>query len=527
MVLGLSAAPASAAHATLPQEQSGGTSWPGNLLSMNNADFENGVGDWVASNDAKPLTTEGSTVFLHNEALEIDATGPGTSIINLSGAGIDLPGTGSARTFRVGAYINMQSADSHTAEFDLQCYDASGDPIAWEYGSPVSLTSDGNWHWVEDDISVPADCASVQDSPQIQVTNMHAGGTIYMDEAWFAPKRAALMIGAVAADASTWQTNNTTIGPLQSDKFFWSDGQDFSTWTATNPPNGCSAIEQKYINSPSQWPVCLIAFKDPETYSQIYGFLQGMPTQQTVIFIYHQEPEGDTFGPGPCQSGATGVTEFQCEFAQEATNIRQAANQLGLTENVFIADDASSGQYDTPDSDDGNGDAGMSPTPCAWITPPSDTDFYFVDHYERGWANGTNLAQQTGSSSQNGYDGDGTEQWNNWLGCVDTYANTLDKPIGVAEYGLCSGGAGALICSQTQGCGGIGDGGSTADDMNTLKADRTYLANQPSGTTPQPWSTSPTLLWEYWYENCWLFNDSSGMTEWQSIEDQNGGAVEG
>jgi hypothetical protein len=179
---------------------------------------------------------------------------------------------------RVGAYINMMSAHSHKVEFDLQCYNSSGSSIGWEDGSPVSFSSDGNWHWVEDDITVPADCASVQDSPQVQFTDMHAGDTIYMDEAWFAPKRAALMIGAYTPTAtlpgsSAWQTVNTNIGPLQSDKMFYTSGEDFpTTWTgqsSSGKPNICAQIEKFYKSSPSRWPVCVIAFMQQEKKLQI------------------------------------------------------------------------------------------------------------------------------------------------------------------------------------------------------------------------------------------------------------------
>ena len=54
-----------------------------------------------------------------------------------------------------------------------------------------------------------------------------------------------------------------------------------------------------------------------------------------------------------------------------------------------------------------------------------------------------------------------------------------------------------------------------------MVADDSYLAADPTGV-------SPTLLWEYWYDNCWQFKDTHGaMTEWRSIENENGGAVGG
>lgn len=51
--------------------------------------------------------------------------------------------------------------------------------------------------------------------------------------------------------------------------------------------------------------------------------------------------------------------------------------------------------------------------------------------------------------------------------------------------------------------------------------DHDYLQSEPSGT-------SPTLLWEYWYDGCWQFDNAfGGITEWRSIENENGGAVGG
>lgn len=511
MALGPAAMPATAAQAAVPRQA--GPFWPGNLLSMTNADFENGVGDWVKSSDVKTLTTEDSTVFLHKEALEIVAAGPGASVISLSGANginIPLPGTGS-RTFRVGAYINMQSTNSHTAEFDLQCYDSNGDPVSGGSGTPASITSDGNWHWVEDDITVPSNCSSVHDSPQVRFTNMHVGGTIYMDEAWFAPKRAALMIGAYAQTAADWVNydtpgNSLYIGPLQSIKiFFGNHTPDLPTrWIGTSSsPNKCYQVEQLLTHS-AQWPTCVINLNpvdssgNPTEYteSRVQAFLAGMPKSQTVIFVYHDEPEGDSFAK--CPGSARGnAANFKCYFEEEANSIRTAAANVNppVTENVFVADDSASFQY-------GPGGAGYG---CGWIVPPSYADFYLVDHYERGWADGHNLSAQRGK---------GAPQWNNWLNCVDEKGS--GKPIGLAEYGLCSGGA-----NCTNGSATCGDAGSTALDKATMSADNTYLASEPSGN-------SPTVLWEYWYDKCWQFdNTHHEITEWRSIENTNGGAVGG
>jgi hypothetical protein len=522
IALGLSAGQASAAQTALTQES--GPFWPGNLFSMNNADFENGTGDWVKGSDVSTLTTEVSTVFLHKYGLEIVASGPGTSIINLtgtSGVKIDLPGSGS-RTFRVGAYINMQSSNSHTVEFDLHCYDSSGNPVSGGNGTQVSLVSDGNWHWVENDILVPSDCAYVQDSPQLQFTNMHAGGTIYMDEAWFAPERAALMIGAYAPNVSAWQSDDNTstgIGPLQSDKVFFGGNSPVlpSQWQDTT--NQCWEITQG-TSAPPKPPACVINLNPPlnssnkplYSESQIQKFLTGLPANQTVIMVYHGEAENTASGAFSGCGGTSDAAEFVNCFADEATNIRTAAVNLMLTEHVFTADDSASSAY----VDGGTG------VGCNWIVPPSYADFYFQDHYERGWADGSNLSEQSSSSK-------GAQQWNNWLSCVDTQANTDYKPIGLAEYGLCSGSPGQDICSQGLSCGtGTDQGPSTTADKATMAADNTYLASEPSTLASGPGVGSPTLLWEYWYDKCWQFDNSNHVIdEWQSIENQSGGAVGG
>jgi len=507
IALDLSAAAATAAQAvprqTVPQQS--GPFWPGNLLSIDNADFENGVGDWKVTSNVSTLTTD-TTAFLHNDALKIVASGnpPITSVLQLAGTSgiqINLNGDGTSRKYRVGAYVEMPPTPGHTTEFDLGCYDSGGKWLGWSTGSPVSNNSTGAWQWVEDDIAVPSACAYVRGSPRVQFTGMHKGGTIHMDEVWFAPDRAALMVGAVAASAAAWQTNNTNIGPLQSDKEFFGGNSPALPSQWNEPNNRCYEITQP-PNPPAESPACVVNLNPGNSvYSkaEIQDFLKNLPMDQTVIMVYRGEPEGKTFSGCPGNPPPSGdAANYLCYFELESSYVRAAAAHWGRTENVFTADDSASFQYD-------NNGAGMSPKRCGWIVPSSYADFYLEDHYERGLADGSNLSVQGGSSK-------GAQQWNNWLGCVDTSG----KPIGLAEYGLCSGGANCNHGSTT--CGAAG---STTDDTNTMAADNTYLASQPSGT-------SPTVLWEYWFEKCWQFGNShGGMTEWRSIENQNGGPVGG
>jgi hypothetical protein len=506
VAVGLSAAAATAAQAAVSEQA--GPFWPGNLLSMNNADFENGPGDWQAISNISALTTS-TEAFLHDHSLKIVAAAAGTSVIQLTGtSGIEIPvnPNGESDTYRVGAYVKMAAKSGHTTEFDLGCYDATGTWLGWYDGTPVTNNSNGTWQWAEDQIKLPSNCTHVQGSPRAQFAGMHSGGFIYMDEAWFAPERAALMIGAYAPDASTWQANDnpgtsTYIGPLQSDKVFFGGNSPPlpGQWKASS--NKCYEITQP-PNPPAEPPACVINLNPPSSptgpvYSeaQIHGFFTGMPAGQTVIMVYHGEAEDTGSGAFSGCPGSSNAAKFVSCFEQETSNIRTAAAQLGLTENVFIADDSASSQYDANGTGYG----------CGWIVPSNYVDSYVEDHYERGWANGSNLSVQSGSNK-------GAPEWNNWLGCVDGSG----KPIGLAEYGLCSGGANCNNGSTT-----CGDAGSTTDDTNTMTADNTYLAGEPSGT-------SPTLLWEYWYDHCWQFDNShGGITEWRSIENQNGGAVGG
>jgi hypothetical protein len=494
VAVGLSAAAGAAAQAAAQQS---GPSWPGDLLSMNNADFENGVGNWQVSSNVSTLTT-GTTAFLHNHSLKIVAAKAGTSVIQMSGSGVQIK-VDSGDQYRVGAYLKMNATSGHTTEFELGCYQ-SGGKISWSAGSPVGNNSTGAWQWVQDVITVPSGCTAVQDSPRVDFTGMHAGDVAYMDEAWFAPYRAALMIGAYEPNPAAWNQANTSIGPLQSDKIFFGGGSPALPGNWKSKTNKCYELEQSHKNL-ATWPTCVINLADFENKTQITDFLTDLPAAQTVIMVYHGEPEGKTFQRCPAKAIPVGdAANFVCYFGLESGYVRSAAVKLGLTENVFTADDAASHEY-------GNHGAGMYPERCAWIAPSSEADFYFVDHYERGWANGTNLSVQNGQANV-------AQQWNNWLGCVDNST----KPIGLAEYGLC---AGTSSCNKGTPPAACLNEASSAKVTATMTADNSYLANNPSGD-------SPTLLWEYWYDKCWTFtNAAHGITKWQSIENQNGGVVGG
>lgn len=493
--------PAVTTTAVLAVSQQSGPFWPGNLLSMANADFENGVGDWSAISGANTLTTD-STAYLHNSALKIVASGtsPITSVLRLSGIEIPVNPGGTVDTYRVGAYIKMPARSGLTTEFDLACYDANGTFLQWYNGTQVNNSSDGNWHWVEDDITLSSTaCANVQGSPRVKFAGLNNNDTIHMDEVWFAPERAALMIGADDPCSSTtscdWKTQNATdttgIGPLQTEKEFFGPDTTLPNWSDSS--NDCYNIEQVYSSDHSKWPLCIIAFKydaggTVQTTSEIEHFLQGMQAypDQTILMVFWQEAE-DTY-PGT-------YGQFTTDFQTEASNIRAAAAAENLTENVFVAQDSSTYQY--------YGGDGVG---CHWIVPSSYTDYYLADHYTRNETSG-------GASLPNQPSPYGSE-WTGWLNCVQGN----NKPIGLAEYGMCSGGG--SLCKGNPCPGGTSN---TSDITKSIADDNTYLAGNPGGT-------EPVALWSYWQYSgsCnYLTPGGAQALQWQSNETQNGGAVGG
>src|SRR5262249_59417411 len=90
----------------------------------------------------------------------------------------------------------------HEVEFDLGCYDSTGQWIRWVTGTPVTMNTTGSWQYVEDDFlagsptPMPSTCAQVQGSPRVKVTGMNAGGIVPLDEGIFPPYPAALAIRA-------------------------------------------------------------------------------------------------------------------------------------------------------------------------------------------------------------------------------------------------------------------------------------------------------------------------------------------
>jgi hypothetical protein len=461
----------------------------GNLLDYANSDFEGAIGNWTSVSNAT-LTDDTTHSFLHNDSLLDSVPAAGTSTFKLGNASgaVQIPVT-QGNTYTVGAYFKIPAVTGQSLTFGLGFFNASGTWLGWGRTGSLGLTSSGKWQYVSGQITAPANAASVIGSPEVTYSGATASEAINMDEAAFVPYRAAQIIGAhgngVPELASDWLSANAAIGPLQSDKDFWDPSQPLpGKWNSSG--NTCYEIEQS-ISNPANWPACVIAYKVKETEAQLAAFFTGLPAAQQVIMVWWQEPENDTFSG--CAGSASGNgPNFVCYFEQQSGNIRQAANDAP---NVFVAMDAETYQYGSASShDDG--------TSCSFIPPTTYTDFYLADHYDES-LNGVNI---NGESLPNEIGQNGVE-WSNWLSCVQG----INKPIGLAEYGQdCTTNPDQAVVTQA------------------ITADGGYLQAIPK-------ATEPTIMWEYWYSDsgfttgpgCEFDNSAGGITEWQSLETQNGG----
>ena len=478
---------AAALTAAVPAHAAGGITQTGpaetgNLLDYANSDFEGTTGDWVSVSNAQ-LSVDTANAFLHDDSLLVTDTGAtGSDSFKLGDGSTAVQiGLDTGNKFRVGAYFKAPAAGGQTVQFSLGCYTSAGVWIAWSTGVINTLTSSGAWQYSEDDINVPGNCAFVLGSPKVTLGGLGAGAAVDMDEAVFAPYRAAQIIGAHGQNdadgaggytAQDWTDTNTTIGPLQSDKEFY-DGNGTpvlpAQWDSTD--NVCYEIEQSLGSADAAaWPVCVLAYQTQRTEAQFAAFFQDLPPAQMVIMVFHQEPEGDF------TSGA----QFVGQFTTQSQRIRDAA---GAAPNIFVAEDSASSKYAT-------GGVGAD---CSYIVPSAATDFYLVDHYDEQ-ADGKNLPAETAG-----------QNWTNWLTCV--HEQPLHKPIGLAEYGLdCTTNPDQTVVT------------------NEMLADKGYLKAIPG-------ATEPTVMWEYWYSatgikqgpGC-VFDDSAGgISAWQGAETENGG----
>jgi hypothetical protein len=474
-------APARTVHPDVGHQAAGtppaGPFAPGNLLDYAESDFEGsaGTGGWVGVSNAT-LSQSTTQAYLHDDSLEDTIGAAGTSVYKVGGD-TEIPVNGNQKddTYTVGGYFEVPAASGRTVTWKLGFYNSDNVWLGWGTTS-ISLNSSGTWQYAGGQIQAPSGATYVLDSPEVSYSGASASEVIYMDEVAFSPYRAAQMIGAYAGGASGWLSANSTseIGPLQSNKEFYD-----TTLPANFNQTVCYQIEQ---GDPTP-PACVITYKTQATQAEIDSFVDSIPSDQMVIMVFCQEPEGTNsstcFGTQP-QSGALFVHEFE----EQSDEIRAA----GDFPNVLVAMDAEDDQYDVGGAHDNGG----SYPNCYYIPPPAYVDVYLVDHYE----NDTTAADNGGNMANSG--GASETEWDTWLGCVSGYG----KPIGLAEYGL----------NQDL------DTTANPDDVyQSLGADNTYLEQLPASLN------EPVLLWENWWYGGDQFTDAPTEAEWQSFETQNGG----
>lgn len=271
--------------------------------------------------------------------------------------------------------------------------------------------------------------------------------------------RAAQLIGAYASTKPSWTSANSTLDPLQTDKFFYQTLSTSYTGTTANGLPGCGAKDGSgnWIYPPSQ-VTCIITYKTATT--NLKSFVRSIPSNRNVILAYCNEPEGTN-------RQICGGADFLSTFENQTSLIRQYD---GDASNIKIAEISEAYQYD-PGTGHDNG--GASPN-CPYIVPPRYLDFYLVDVYE----NYLTSAQNLGSDPE----------WNTWVGCT---ANTSGIARGIAEY--------AILCGHDPNSPIVKT--TIADDDSYLKAH------------------FPTLkVWEYWYSGGCVFTNTKTIAEWQAVE---------
>lgn len=457
---------------------------PGNLLDFAESDFEGsaGTGGWISVSNAT-LSQSTTQAYLHDDSLQDTIGTAGTSVYKVGGD-TEIAVNGND-TYTVGGYFEVPAASGRTVTWKLGFYNDKGAWLGWGATPAISLNPSGTWQYAAGTITAPSTATYVLDSPEVSYAGASAGETIYMDEVAFSPYRAAQMIGAYAGpygSASDWVAANQTseIGPLQSNKEFYSLTNTLPTTFAGTT---CAQIASQ-VTPP---PACVITYKNAEAQDGITTFVKSIPSDQTVILVFCQEPEGKGHGAS-CNLPQSG-SAFQAAFEQQSDEIRAA----GDYPNVLVGMDAEDDEYDAG----GTNDNGGSPaTTCYYIPPASYVDVYLVDHYEN-----VDTAADNGLDMPNA-GGISATEWDTWLGCV----SGLGKPIGLAEYGL------------NQNLDTPAPPATNSQDViQSMGADNTYLEQLPATLT------EPVLLWENWWAGGDQFTDSASEAKWQSFETQNGG----
>jgi len=294
---------------------------------------------------------------------------------------------------------------------------------------------------------------------------MFAGSTAHTSA--LASTRAANLIGAYADD---WPSANSTIGPLDTNKFFYKDGLPASATdpTSNNNKPGCEATDPATGNLVYPLNVtCIITYGAVNSPNNLDSFLASINPNRHVILAFCNEPEihmGPSgcvcdlplwTSPAPCSTAGNFILQFdeQSQAVQSFLNNHPAYH-------IQFAEDSWAGYYSPTQPD------------CSFIVPPSSVNYYFVDVYEQN-NTGQDLGQDTA--------------WNNWVGCTD---NNAGVTRGIAEYG-------------------INCGGDKSTLYKTFNADQTYLENHFQNLE----------LWALWYAGGCLFTNQKAITAWQLIED--------
>ncbi len=444
-----------------------------NVISYQDSDFEGGVGDWVTVANST-LSDDATAAFLHADALKAVATTSGTQQFKL-GATAGQVNVTAGDQYRVSAWFKAPASAGRTITFAMGFFTTAGTWLGWTSATATTLSASGGWQYVSAVLTAPATAGYAFGSPRVTETGVAAGEALHMDEVLVEPYRAATLVGAHGPGntEADFVTANTAIGPAQVNKVFYP-----TTLPSTYAGSVCAALPVNVT--------CLIAYKTMTT--NVTAFVQSIPAGRSVIMVFYQEPEANSFSFG----GLTGAPAFVAEFENQSNLIRSAASDAP---NIMVAMDGSNYQYAAGTTHD-------LAAGCQYIPPAQYVDMYLIDKYEQA-ATGNNVATGIPNTPSAV---DATE-WNTWLGCVAAQ----DKPIGIAEYGL-----------------NCGDATTAAPDNLTtsqgMAADDSYLAGEPDGL--------PVVMWEYWYNNnvgCEFTqggapDGTQAVTQWKANETQNGEA---
>lgn len=440
-----------------------------NMISYADSDFESGVGNWVNSSNA--TLSQDTNPYLHNNSLRMAASAAGTAAIKMGGGASppQVPVT-AGNTYRLSAWLKTAQS-GRTIAYAMGFYNSAGTWLGWTSATAKTLSTPGSYQYISETVTAPTGAAYALGSPRITETGMNAGEALNIDEVQVRPLRAATLIGAEdpSGNAGQFSTANAAIGPLQSDKIFYSPS---SALPASYTGSICDNLPDNVT--------CVISYKVQNT--NVASFVGSIPAGRTVVLEWWQEPENDTF-TGSGTNGQNFVTDFEAQ-----SNLIRSSTTAANRANVFVADNAMTYQY-AAGTNHNLGGAGGS---CSFIPPSSYVDTYLADHYEFT-SSGNNVSVDSG----------GQGEWNGWLNCV----KGQNKPIGIAELGY--------------NCTASPNFANSPSTSTAITADAAYLQGEPDGL--------PVNLLEYWWDpngftggNC-QFTDSTPENAWKTAETANGG----